>query len=66
MYKSDEMGSDNCLSEMKNIKDKEYLEKKKKEKTQKEQMLYGNGDTLSEKEKKKKDYENKKLNEVSG
>lgn len=66
MYELDEMGGDNCLQEIKNIKDKEYLEKKKKQQTQKEQMLYGNGPSLEEKDKKKKDYEINKLNESSG
>ena len=66
MYEQDQMGGDNCLSEMKKAEDKEYLEKKRKQETQKEQMLYGNAESVEEKKKKKKDYEVNKLNEVSG
>lgn len=66
VYSLDEMGSDNCLEEMKDLQDKNYLEKKKKQETQKEQMLYGNGESLSEKEKKRKDYNTNKLNENFG
>lgn len=43
-------------------KDK-YLEKPEQKETTKEQMIYGDGESLSEKEKRKKKYQENTLNE---
>ena len=40
-----------------------YMDAPKKKKQVKDQLLYGDGDTLAEKKKKKKDYKDNKLNE---
>jgi len=43
--------------------DKPYIDAPKKKEQVKDQLIYGDGDTLKEKKKKKKDYEENKLNE---
>jgi hypothetical protein len=40
-----------------------YLEKPSEKETTKEQMIYGGGDTLTEKEKQRKEQQDKMLNE---
>ena len=44
-------------------KDKPYMDKPKKKEQVKEQLIYGNGETLAEKKKKKKKYKDGMLNE---
>lgn len=41
----------------------ELLDKPKKDETTKEQLLYGNGESISEKDKKDEDYKKNNLNE---
>ena len=48
---------------MKKTSNKTYLDKPKKDKTTKEQLLFGNGIDISEKKKKDEQYRLKNLNE---
>ena len=48
---------------MKNVEDKPYLEKPVQKETTKEQMIYGSGETLQEKENKRKKQQERTLNE---
>jgi hypothetical protein len=43
--------------------DKPYIDKPQKKKQIKDQLIYGNGETIKEKRKKKKRYKKEKLNE---
>lgn len=46
--------------------DKPYMDKPNKKKEQvKDQLIYGDGETIKEKDKKKKDYKDNQLNEKS-
>ncbi len=55
------MIEDECMS--KNVKG-EYLQKKEDSKDEvKEQMIYGSGDTIEEKKKKRQQYKDNQLNE---
>jgi len=48
---------------MKKTEDKPYMDKPKKEEQIKDQLIYGDGETILEKDKKKKDYKENMLNE---
>lgn len=48
---------------MKETEDKPYLDAPVQKETTKEQMIYGGGDTLTEKEKKRKEQQDRMLNE---
>jgi len=48
---------------MKTTEDKPYLDAPVEKETTKEQMIYGDGETLDEKEKKKKKQQEQMLNE---